>query len=306
MWSEHRWIQAGMGIFYRVCAKADGVKRPPLLLIHGYPQSNIIWRQVAPLLVEHFDCIMPDLRGYGDSDKPRETEHNRFDTMNKRVMANDLVALMQHLGHRQFAVVGHDRGGRVAHRMAVDHPDTVTKLSVLDISPTVHMYQNTTRAFAQAYWWWFYLIQPAPWPERAITACPRDYLDPKIGYGPAGMTPFADGAYDAYLRYLSDYDTNHSMCNDYRAAAHRDYEWEVADLAAGRLIQCPLQALWGEQGVVHRLFSPLNDWANRTHHGVVSGQPLPCGHYLPEEQPKATAEALLTFLFNNDSSQASV
>jgi haloacetate dehalogenase len=298
MFTEHRFTQQGFGIHYRVFSKADGVKRPPLLLIHGYPQSNIIWRHVAPILAEHYTCVMPDLRGYGLSDKPRESKANINQTMNKRLMANDLVALMASLGHSQFAVVGHDRGGRVGHRMAVDHPDKVLKLSVLDISPTLHMYQHTGREFAQAYWWWFWLIQAAPFPELAITAEPRAYLDPKIGYGPAGMSPFADGAYDAYLQYVSDYDTNHAMCNDYRAAASIDCEWDIADLAAGRLIHCPLQALWGEHGVVHKLFDPLRDWQSRTTHGVVSGQAVACGHYLPEEQATATAAALQSFLLS--------
>lgn len=256
-------------------------ERPALLLLHGYPQSHLIWHRVAPVLAQGFNVVAPDLRGYGTSDKPAGLpDHSNY---SKRVMAQDQVEVMRALGFEKFYVCAHDRGARVAHRLAMDHPTAVTKLMTLDISPTLAMYEQTSMAFAKSYWWWFFLIQPSPFPETLITAAPETYLKKKIGYGRAGLTPFTDETYAAYLSYVSDWATVHAMCEDYRAAASIDLVHDREDRGAGRKLTVPLRALWGEHGVVHQCFKPLDDW--RAVATEVSGGPVPGGHYIPEELP---------------------
>ena len=266
--------------------------RPPLLLLHGYPQSHLIWHKVAEPLAERYTVIATDLRGYGQSSKPAGLPgHENY---SKREMARDQVALMQALGFPSFFVCGHDRGGRVAHRMALDHPEAVKKLMVLDISPTLTMYEETNMDFALGYWWWFFLVQPAPFPETLINASPEAYLAKKITSGSAGRTPFTDETYAAYLSYMRNPATVHSMCEDYRAAASIDLVHDRADREAGRKIVCPLHVLWGEHGIVHRCFSPLQDW--RKFATVVSGRPVAAGHYIPEEIPEELVGELKEFL----------
>ena len=189
-----------------------GGSGPPLLLLHGYPQSHLIWHRTAPELAKHFTVIVTDLRGYGLSGKPTDTaDHANY---SKREMAKDQVEVMRVLGFDSFHLCGHDRGGRVAHRLAVDHPQAVKKLMLLDISPTLSMYEQTSMDFARAYWWWFWLIQPSPFPENMVAAAPEIFLKKKIGWGHAGLTPFTDETYAAYLSYVSDPAIMHAMCED--------------------------------------------------------------------------------------------
>jgi len=265
-----------------------GGSGPPLLLLHGYPQTHLIWRKVAPRLAQTFTVVATDLRGYGDSSKPAgQPDHSDYA---KRAMADDQVAVMQALGFERFALCGHDRGGRVGHRLAVDHPERVEKLAVLDISPTLAMYQGTDMSFARAYYHWFFLIQPAPYPETLIGGAPEVFLRHHMTRF-AGLAPF-EGAWDDYVRCF-DPATIHATCEDYRAAAGIDLEQAQADIDAGRKIRCPLLALWGGAGIVERCFDPLADW--RKVANDVRGKPLPCGHYIPEEVPELLVAELLEF-----------
>lgn len=274
-------------------ALACGGSGPPLLLLHGYPQTHAMWHRIAPALARRYTVVCADLRGYGDSSKPPSDASHA--TYSKRAMAADMVAAMRALGHPRFRLVGHDRGGRVAHRLSVDHRDAVEKVAVLDIAPTLAMYEKTDRAFATAYYHWFFLIQPFDLPERMIGADPVAYLRTKIGGWGSGGTAFFDPrALAEYERCFSDPATIHATCEDYRAAASIDLEHDAADRAAGRRVGCPLLALWGERGVVHRLFDPLAEW--RAVADDVRGRPLPCGHYLAEEAPDATLAELEAFL----------
>jgi haloacetate dehalogenase len=268
--------------------RGDG---PPLLLLHGYPQTHCMWHRIAPRLAQHFTVVCPDLRGYGDSGKPPSEPDHR--TYSKRAMAQDQVEVMQALGFARFAVAGHDRGGRVAHRLARDHSQAVERLAVLDISPTAIMYGRTEMAFATAYYHWFFLIQPFDLPERLIGADPAYYLRRKLGgWGSAGLAIFDPRALAEYERCFRDPATIHATCEDYRAAATIDLQHDAAD--AGRKLDCPLLVLWGEKGVVHRFFDPIADWKSVAND--VRGKVLPGGHYLAEEMPDATCGELLTFL----------
>ena len=268
-----------------------GGSGPPLLLLHGYPQTHAIWHRVAPALARTYTVVCADLRGYGDSDKPAGDEAHL--TYSKRAMARDMVELMRAFGFDKFRLAGHDRGGRVAHRLAVDHPQAVEKLAVLDISPTRAMFAQTTAAFASAYYHWFFLSQPFDHPERMIGADPRYYLLHKIKAWSKATTPFDARALAEYERCFCDPAAIHASCEDYRAAATIDLVHDDDDVAAGRKISCPLLVLWGERGVVHRLFRPLDDW--RAVAERVEGRPLPCGHYLPEEAPEETLAELESF-----------
>ena len=267
-----------------------GGSGPPLLLLHGYPQSHAMWHKVAPRLAEHFTVVCSDLRGYGDSGKPAsEPDHGPY---SKRAMAQDQVELMQALGFKRFALAGHDRGGRVAHRMARDHPERIERLAVLDISPTAIMYGRTDKDFATAYYHWFFLIQPYDLPERLIGADSVYYLRKKVGgWGSAGLSIFDPRALAEYERCFGDPATIHATCEDYRAAATIDLEHDAAD--EGRKMECPLLVLWGEKGVVHRFFDPIADWKSVA--SDVRGKALPSGHYLAEEAPDETATELLAF-----------
>jgi len=267
-----------------------GGNGPPLLLLHGYPQTHAMWHRIAPRLAQHFTVICADLRGYGDSGKPMsEPDHC---TYSKRAMAQDQVDVMQALGFERFALAGHDRGGRVAHRMARDHAERIERLAVLDISPTAIMYGRTDKAFATAYYHWFFLIQPYDLPEKLIGADPAYYLRKKLGgWGSSGLTIFDTRAYAEYERCFRDPATIHATCEDYRAAATIDLAHDAAD--AERKLDCPLLVLWGEKGVVHRFFDPIADWKSVA--SDVRGKALPSGHYLAEEAPDATSAELLTF-----------
>jgi len=269
-----------------------GGSGPPLLLLHGFPQTHAIWHKVAPQLAEQFTVVMPDLRGYGDSDKPDSTANHA--PYSKRTMALDAVDLMRSFGFARFFVAGHDRGGRVAHRLAVDHPHAVDRLMVLDISPTLTMYERTTMQFAAAYYHWFFLIQPEPLPEQLIAADPLFYLHRKIGaWGSMGTTLFDPRALAEYERCFTAAAV-HAMCEDYRAAASIDLDHDRADVLANRLIECPLCALWGERGVVNKLFTPLADWRERTKRAV-TGRAMPSGHYIAEEVPEQLNAEMQSF-----------
>jgi haloacetate dehalogenase len=268
-----------------------GGSGPPLLLLHGYPQTHHMWHKIGPRLAERFTVVCPDLRGYGDSSKPEGgAKHVNY---SKRAMAQDQVDVMRHLGFKRFAVVGHDRGARVAHRLALDHPQCVERMAVLDICPTRIMYGKTDKAFATAYYHWFFLIQPFDLPERLIGADPVYYLRKKLGgWGLAGLSIFDPSALAEYERCFSEPPTIHATCEDYRAAATIDLEHDAGDATAR--VTCPLLVLWGENGVVNHLFDPIADWSGVATN--VQGRGLQSGHYLAEEAPDATLTEMLSFL----------
>jgi len=266
-----------------------GGSGPPLLLLHGYPQTHAMWHRIAPQLAERCAVVCSDLRGYGDSSKPDGGEgHVAY---SKREMAKDQVEVMQALGFARFKLVGHDRGGRVAHRLCLDHPQAVERVAVLDISPTRLMYASSDMGFATAYYHWFFLIQPFDLPERLIGSDPVYYLRRKLGGLSSGLGVFDRRALAEYERCFADPATIHATCEDYRAAASIDLEHDAADAHAR--VQCPLLALWGEKGVVHRFFDPIADWKSVARD--VRGKALASGHYLAEEVPEATLAALQAF-----------
>jgi len=249
-----------------------------------------MWHKIAPRLANDFSLVLPDLRGYGDSSNPPDGEdHFGY---SKRATAQDQVEVMEQLGFKHFAVVGHDRGGRVAHRMALDHPERVTRLVILDIAPTHKLYHNVSKAFATAYYHWFFLIQPAPVPETLIGNSAEFYLNSLLGIGrlkPHAITP---EAFSEYLRCFRDPAMIHATCEDYRAAASIDLVHDDADM--DRKVTCPVLALWGEKGVMHRMYDVVAVWRERA--ANVSGKALPCGHFLAEEAPEETLTELRNFL----------
>jgi haloacetate dehalogenase len=285
--SETLWVErSGVRIFSRRLGSG-----PPLLLLHGHPQSMAMWHRVAPALAQNHTLVMMDLRGYGDSDRPAsDAQHS---TYSKREMAQDARAVMQAHGFAQFAVLAHDRGARVAHRLAADYPQAVQRLMLLDIAPTLGMYQNTTQAFAQAYWHWFFLIQPPPLPEALIESDPVRYLHAVMGKRHAGLAAFAPQAMAEYERCIQKPGSARGICEDYRASASIDLEHDRADVAASQTLGMPLRVLWGEHGVVGANFDVLALWRERAQH--VSGQSLPCGHYIAEEAPDALLQQCQTF-----------
>ncbi|HWO64480.1 MAG TPA: alpha/beta hydrolase [Umezawaea sp.] len=267
---------------------AVGGVGPPVLLLHGYPQTHLIWHHVAPLLALDHTVVLADLRGYGDSGKPAGGPA----AYAKRVMALDQVQLMEVLGFRRFAVVGHDRGGRVAHRMALDHPAVVTRLAVLDIVPTRHAYANVDAAFGEGYYHWFFLTAGGGIPERLIGGDPDFWIRARMTARHHGGTPFDPAALDEYVRCFSDPAAISASCDDYRAAATIDLDHDEASF--GQRVECPVLALWGEQSFVGRTYDVLAVWDE---YAVdLRGSALPADHYLPEEVPTHTAAALRAFL----------
>jgi haloacetate dehalogenase len=266
-----------------------GGKGPAVLLLHGYPQTHAMWHKVAPALARDYTVVCPDLRGYGESSKPKGLpDHSNY---SKRAMARDMVEVMGALGHERFHVVGHDRGGRVGHRLARDHGRRVTTLTVLDISPTLKMYRSTNMQFAQAYWHWFFLIQEAPLPERMLEGRAPFYILKRLGRGKSGLMHFSKEAMAEYVRAFSDPRTIHSTCEDYRAAATIDIVHDQKDRAK---LKMPLLALWGRHGVIEALFDCLADW--REVAADVRGRALACGHFIPEEKPRQLLAELRCFL----------
>lgn len=266
-----------------------GGNGPPLLLLQGWPQTHIEWRHVAPALAERFTVVATDLRGYGDSSKPADGEKHAG--YSKRAMAQDQVEVMRALGFERFAAVGHDRGGRVAHRLALDHPQVLTKLAVLDIVPTRTVYTTVTKELATVYFHWYFLIQPAPLPETLLAGNAEFFLRnfPFRGLIPGTIDA---GAFAEYLRCFSDPATLHAMCEDYRAAASIDLTHDAQD--QDRKISCPLFVLWGNRGAMHRLYNVLDTW--RPHATDVYGKALDAGHWLPEECPAEVSASLRAFL----------
>ena len=266
-----------------------GGEGPPVLLLHGYPQTHAMWHKIAPRLARDYTVVCPDLRGYGDSSKPRGVPgHANY---SKRAMALDMVEAMESLGYIAFHVVGHDRGGRVGHRMARDHGRRVRSLTVLDISPTLKMYQCTDMSFAKAYYHWFFLIQQTPLPETMVASMGVKYILGRIGRGPSRLKCFDKRAVAEYVRAFKDRRTIHATCEDYRAAATIDLVHDRKDLK--RKIRMPLLALWGRQGVIEALFDCLGDW--REVAADVRGRALQCGHFIPEEKPDELAQELRKF-----------
>ena len=271
-----------------------GGSGPPLLLLHGHPQTHAMWHLVAPALTKHFTVVLMDLRGYGDSARPTsDAEHAAY---SKRAMAFDAVAVMLHHGFKRFGVLAHDRGARVAHRLAVDHPSCVTRLMLLDIAPTLAMYENTTQAFATAYWHWFFLIQPPPLPEALIESDPARYVRSVMGKRHAGLAAFAPEALAEYERCAQIPGTAQAICEDYRASSSIDLTHDRADVAAGHKLEQPLQVLWGEHGAVGQCFDVLGLWRDRA--TQVTGNSLPCGHYIAEEAPDLLIPQALNFFIN--------
>ena len=267
-----------------------GGSGPPLLLLHGYPQSHVMWHKIAPRLAQDFTVVAPDLRGYGDSSKPEGgPDHVNY---SKRTMAQDQVEVMAALGFEQFYLVGHDRGARVSHRLTLDHPEKVLKLAVLDIAPTYLMYKTTDMEFATAYYHWFMLIQPYDIPEKFIGGDPEYYIRKKMAHWGRDETAFPEEVLLEYIRCFRDPATIHASCEDYRAAAGIDLQHDEADMTTK--ISCPLLALWGSKGFVGRKYDVLETWRERASN--VQGHSVPSGHFLPEEAPDETYAALHNFL----------
>ena len=279
----------GVDIAYRM-----GGNGPALLLLHGHPQTHMIWHKVAATLAQHFTVIAADLRGYGDSGKPDDdAEHFNYA---KRTMAADMAELMSALGFERFKVLAHDRGARVAHRLGVDHAARVERMVLLDIAPTLAMYRGTNEAFARSYWHWFFLIRPQPLPEMLIQADPAQYLKSVMCARSAGMAPFAPEALAEYERCLALPGTATGICGDYRASATIDLEHDQADIDAGVKLTCPINVMWGAQGAIEACFDALGEW--RKVATQVEGKALPCGHYIAEEIPDVLLEEALSFLLD--------
>ena len=276
----------GVSLAARRCGQG-----PPLLLLHGHPQSHAMWHRVVPALAEKFSVLMMDLRGYGDSDRPQSIAgHLNY---SKREMALDALAVMRHCGHEDFQVMAHDRGARVAHRLALDHPQAVQRLLLLDIAPTLAMYELAGDSFARAYWHWFFLIQPPPLPEALIESDPLRYLHSVMGKRHAGLAAFAPEALAEYERCIQRPGSARGICEDYRAAASIDLEHDRADRTADIRVDVPLKVLWGRHGAVGQNFDVLSLWRSAARQ--VRGHELPCGHYIAEEAPDLLLAAAAEF-----------
>jgi haloacetate dehalogenase len=276
--AEINYLRAGVGA--------------PVLLLHGYPQTHACWHHIAPVLARHYTVICADLRGYGDSSKPRGLpDHSNY---SKRAMAQDMVELMTALGFERFHLVGHDRGGRVSHRLAADHPQRVHTLSVLDISPTLKMFERTDMAFARAYYHWFLMLQPYPVPEEMLAGRVPFNILGRVGREEPDLSGFSGEAVREYVRCFADPAAIHASCEDYRAAGTIDLEHDRTDRSAGRVLKMPLLALWGQAGVIASMFDCLADW--REVAANVVGRALPCGHFIPEEAPQETLAEIEAFL----------
>lgn len=263
----------------------------PLLLLHGHPQTHAMWHRIAPALASRFSLVMMDLRGYGDSDRPQsDLQHHNY---SKREMALDALAVMRHCGHTRFQVLAHDRGARVAHRLALDHPQAVQRMMLLDIAPTLAMYEHASDSFARAYWHWFFLIQPPPLPEALIESDPVRYLRSVMGKRHAGLSAFAPKALAEYERCIQRPESARGICEDYRAAASIDLDHDRADRANSNKVRAPLKVLWGRHGAVGQNFDVLSLW--RSAATELTGHDLPCGHYIAEEAPELLLTEALDF-----------
>jgi haloacetate dehalogenase len=285
-----RFAVNGTEVFARFGGRTGA---PPLLLLHGFPQTHAIWHRIARQLKDDFFLVMPDLRGYGDSAKPAGLpQHENY---SKRTMALDMVELMAALGHERFSLCGHDRGGRVAHRLAVDHPGRVERLCIVDIAPTLDMYAATDMTFARYYYHWFHLIQPQPLPELMIGGCSKAYLHAKLGgWGAGGLGYIEPEALAEYERCFCTPEAIHAACEDYRASAGIDLDHDRDNRARGEKIACDTLVLWGQRGLIERCFDAPGLWQAQCA-GTVSGHALAAGHFIPEEVHRETAQALHTF-----------
>jgi len=282
-----RFVSSGAQIHYRRAGIGE-----PVLMLHGYPQTHTCWHAVAPALTRNYTVVCADLRGYGDSSKPAGlTDHSNY---SKRAMAQDMVELMASLGFERFHLVGHDRGGRVGHRLAADHPQRVHSLTVLDISPTLRMFERTDMEFARAYYHWFLMLQPPPLPEQMLAGMVPFNVLGRIGRDEPDLSKFDEVAVREYVRCFADPAAIHASCEDYRAAGTIDLEHDRADRDAGRKLTMPMMALWGAQGVVGNMFDCLADWQAVSHNAI--GRALPCGHFVPEEAPQETLAEIERFL----------
>lgn len=285
---EYRRI-ATRGAIINVAIRGQG---PPLLLLHGYPETHRMWHQVAPALAQDYTVVCADLRGYGDSSKPEGApDHSNY---SKRAMALDMVEVMGALGHRSFLIAGHDRGARVAYRLALDHPDAVRKLALLDIVSTKAVYEQVTMQLARDYFHWYFLIQPRPVPETLIGHDPGFWLNMVFGRLSRTGPEVFDANIGEYRRTFGTPEGIHAACEDYRAGATLDLANDRADVCAGRKIACPTLILWGTHGVVGRTFQPLQTWRDLV--AVPTGQGIESGHFIPEENPAQTLDALQAFL----------
>lgn len=284
---EHRRIRTS-GATINLVVGGDG---PPVLMLHGYPQTHAMWHKLAPKLAKHYTVVCPDLRGYGDSSKPKGLpDHSNY---SKRVMALDMVEVMNKLGHASFHLVGHDRGGRVGHRLARDHGSKVVRtFTVLDICPTLKMYESTNMEFARAYYHWFLMLQPPPLPEKMLAPVVPFNILAGSGLSSKGLKAYSKAALAEYVRAFSDPRTIHATCEDYRASGGIDLEHDRQD--RGRKIDMPVHVLWGARGVVGAQFDCLADW--REVASKVSGRKLDCGHFIPEEAPAETLAEIQQFL----------
>lgn len=271
---------------------ALGGSGDPVLLLHGYPQTRLLWRHVAPALATGHTVVVPDLRGYGESAKPAPDPENR--NYAKRALAADQLAVMQALGFERFAVVGHDRGARVAHRLALDHPDAVSRLAVLDIVPTRHVLTHVDLALARGYFHWFLLGAGGGIPETLLAGAPEFWVRSMIEQLLAPGTALEPEVMDHYVRAFCDPSAIAATTADYRAGATTDLADDEASHAAGARVACPVLALWGEQSFVGRTYEPLSVW--REYASDVRGRSLPVGHFLPEEDPEQVLAQLRTFL----------
>jgi haloacetate dehalogenase len=283
------WINTAAG---RIFARAGG-GGPPLMLLHGYAQTNVMWHKVAPELAKRFSLVIADLPGYGWSDAPAaDKDHAPY---TKRAMAAAMVDVMEKIGHARFALAGHDRGGRVAYRLALDHPGRLTKLATLDIVPTWHMWHDLDARLAYRIWHWTFLALPAPGPETVIGRDAVGFWDWKTAPGTKSkdLSSFDRQALAHYHAFFQDPSRIHATCEDYRAGRTTDLKLDEADRAAGKKIDCPLLAIWGSSGIPSETRSPLDTW--REWAKDVRGFAIDCGHYMPEENPQATAKALMEF-----------
>jgi haloacetate dehalogenase len=275
----------------------QGGKGPPLLLLHGNPFTHLSWHSVAPVLAQDFTVVCTDLRGYGDSSKPPDGENHI--NYSFRAMAQDQIEVMETLGHRRFAVAGHDRGARVAHRMCLDHPERVERVAFLDILPQHHLLNHINLGFAVFSYHWFFMVQPYDFPERLMGADAEYFIRRKLAKTPAGLSIFKPEALAEYIRCIKNPATIHAMCEDYRATVGIDLDMDTADVAAGRKVDCPVLLLWGATGGVGRHHKPMEVWP-RYARDIRRGVALPCGHYLSEERPAETAAELHRFFLNRE------
>jgi haloacetate dehalogenase len=276
------------GAIINVAIRGKGI---PLMLLHGYPQTHLMWGQVAPALADEFLVVCADLRGYGDSSKPEGlADHSNY---SKRAMANDMVEVMAALGHREFLIGAHDRGARVAYRLALDHPAVVKRLALLDIVSTKAVYEEGGMALAAAYFHWYFLIQPRPVPETLIGSNAAFWLATALRKLSANSSAFGDAIIAQYLRTFGTPEGIHATCEGYRAGASVDLANDRADVSAGRKIACPTLILWGERSVVGKVFRPLETWRDLV--SAPMGEAIDCGHFIPEEKPEETLRALRGF-----------